>query len=57
VVSADNRPGPGLFITNPVHRSKLEINTEFQIHFTQPMPNLWYRLWYKLLLGWRWKPL
>jgi len=29
----------------------------FTIQFTVKKPNWWYRMWYKLLLGWTWKDL
>ena len=41
----------GLYMTGGVDQQ----NTQFQ--FTAPMPNPWFRLWQRLLLGWRWENL
>jgi hypothetical protein len=35
--------------------SELVINTKLTIGFGYPMPNRWYRFWYKVLLGWDWR--
>ena len=36
-------------------KSELIITQMFKIQFTHPVPNWWFRLWYRLLLGWTWK--
>ena len=38
------------------HKSELRMNGDSIVfNFTDPMPNWWWRMWYYLLLGWRWK--
>ena len=36
-------------------QSELRITPQFVAKFSHPMPNWWFRLWYRLLLGWVWK--
>lgn len=38
-------------------QSRLIINENFRVEFVKPMPCRWHRLWYRLLLGWRWEAL
>lgn len=58
--------GPIGWVWNPVVTEAvchLDKNKSISFHFTghkndkndDPMPNLWRRLWYWLLLGWRWE--
>jgi hypothetical protein len=42
-------------ILTPSTQSQLVINENFMIHFAASIPNRWHRLWYRLLLGWRWE--
>lgn len=42
-------------ISIPSTQSRLTINTNFMIEFVKPIPCRWHRLWYRLLLGWRWE--
>ena len=39
----------------PDIKSELIITPMVKMQFTHPMPNWWFRLWYRLLLGWVWK--
>ena len=39
----------------PPSLSILTINKNLQFHFTESMPGWWHRLWYRVLLGWRWE--
>lgn len=43
--------------TLPPNLSKLIMNDDrtFQWHFTKPKPNRWRRMWYWILLGWKWE--
>jgi len=46
----------GLFITLRTTKSKLVINDgDIIIESPRPLPNWWYRMWYKILLGWKWE--
>jgi hypothetical protein len=51
VVHRSERP---IIQVEPV-RSVLYITPRFSIHHTTPRPNRWWRFWYWVLLGWRWK--
>jgi len=31
--------------------------TGITVSYEEPMPNWWWRMWYWLLLGWKWKKL
>jgi hypothetical protein len=44
-----------LLITEPPVRSVLHASSCLTIQCTRPMPNLWRRFWYWLLLGWVWR--
>ena len=47
-----------LKIDIPPDRSKLMIHENFiVISGHRPVPNWWWRLWYWLLLGWKWQSL
>jgi hypothetical protein len=47
---------PTLRITYPAAKSRLLImHGEFTIDFTHQRPIFWWRVWYWLLLGWKWK--
>ncbi len=39
----------------PPIRARLVINENLMVEFVKPMPGRWHRLWYRLLLGWRWE--
>ena len=41
----------------PVLISELVINGDVFVRSPNPMPCLWWRLWYWILLGWKWKAL
>jgi hypothetical protein len=41
----------------PKYKSRLTINSNFILYFYRPRPNWWWRLWYGLLLGWKWEKL
>lgn len=41
---------------SPIVKSRLLINEKaIVISCPSPIPNWWHRLWYKLLLGWKWE--
>lgn len=40
-----------------ISKSKLNIGKSISIEFDKPMPNRWYRFWYKFLLNWTWENL
>ena len=40
---------------HPRIRSRLVIHKGFVVDYYDPKPCWWYRLWYRLLLGWRWE--
>lgn len=43
-------------LPSPEYQTTLTINGELHVHYARPMPSLWLRFWYRLLLGWRWTP-
>ncbi len=49
-------PRPNLLIAMPPARSVLVVGDNLiRIESPRPLPNLWRRFWYRLLLGWRWE--
>ena len=46
---------PASLVIPPGARARLIINESFIVEFVKPMPGRWHRLWYRLLLGWRWE--
>jgi len=58
-MSSEGTPtvNPGLGLVPPPYRSLLVVHTEYHIYFTRPRPRWWFRLWYRLLLGWKWSNL
>jgi len=51
----DGSVGIGTQIFAPNIKSELIITPMLKAQFAHPMPNWWFRLWYRLLLGWVWK--
>jgi len=47
--------GIRIFSPNAHVKSEMYITPLVKIQFTHPMPNWWFRMWYRLLLGWVWK--
>ncbi len=39
----------------PEIRSHLVIHDGFEVNFPKEMPGPWYRFWYWILLGWKWR--
>ena len=53
----DGKQSLGVFAHYPKTLSRLNINNNFYIEMTTKIPNIWFRFWYKILLGWKWENL
>lgn len=50
----EKRPGMDIFVEGA--KSRLIIDDGVLIiKSVRPAPNWWHRLWYKILLGWKWE--
>jgi hypothetical protein len=47
----------GITISAPKERSVLHASAYLRLAGPEPMPNWWWRLWYWVLLGWKWERL
>lgn len=36
-------------------KSKLIITDDYIVYSSSEIPNWWYRMWYRILLGWKWE--
>jgi hypothetical protein len=39
----------------PEYKSYVRVTSDFKVATTDPVPNVWVRFWYKVLLGWTWE--